>query len=230
MRYRCVWFDLGLTLVRIPVEKIYQRVLGEFGVRREAGEIKRAFYLADKSFMKNYPDVLGTDPANYMPWYLGLVNYQLGIALDLSAAYRAHQKARKELNAGWSVTPGAIELLSSLRQRGIHTGLISNWDMSCRRVLRENGLYDLLETIVISSEAGVEKPDPGIFETALNMAGVGPEQSLYVGDNYYHDVIGAQKSGIRCLLLAPYGSLGIEEINYRPVIAGIREVTKYLEY
>lgn len=229
MKIRSVWFDLGLTLVNTPVDEVYQQVLASFGIQKEPEDIKRAFYLADKTFMRDYPHVLGTDPDHFMPWFLGIVNYQLGIRLNLAEAVTAYQKARRSLNAGWQLIPGAAELLGELRQRGIHTGLISNWDASCRSVLAENGLDALLETIVVSSEAGVEKPDPHIFETALNRSGIEPEQTLFVGDNYYDDVIGAAKCGIRCLLLAPYGSLGIEEIKYQPMLSNIGEVMNYLE-
>lgn len=229
MKYRCIWFDLGMTLVRTPADKIYQQVLHSFGIPMERLKIKRAFYLADKLFMRDYPHVLGTVPANFMPWYLGIVNYHLGIGMDLEKTYRAYQGARKRLNLSWQLIPGAAELLTDLRDKGIHTGLISNWDSSCRRVLKESGLDSLLETIIISSEVGVEKPDSRIFDTALSISGFEPGQSLFVGDNYYDDVIGAKKSGIRCLLLAPFGNLGMEEINYRPMLSNLREVLNYLE-
>lgn len=106
------------------------------------------------------------------PWYLGIVNFHLGISLDLQEAFLTYHKAGKSLNARWRLIPGAPDLLAELRQRGIHTGLISNWDSTCRRVLAETGLNKLLDTVVISSEIGMEKPDPGIFETALRMADV----------------------------------------------------------
>lgn len=228
MNCRCVWFDLGMTLVRTPVEELYRQVLAAFGLRREQEEIRRAFYLADKTFMKNYPHVLETSPANYLPWYLGVVNYHLAVSADLNETCRIYQEAGKNLCRRWCLVPGAAELLRELRRRGVRTGLISNWDLSCRRVLRENGLDRLLEHVIVSSEVGAEKPDPDIFKAALHAAGVSPDQALFVGDNYYDDVVGAQKSGIRCLLLAPYGNLGMEEIRYRPSIAQIGEVLNYL--
>lgn len=229
MKIRSVWFDLGLTLVYSPVDEVYQKVLASFGIQKETEDIKQCFYLADKTFMRDYPHVLGTDPSHFMPWFLGIVNYHLGVRLNLEETVKAYREARRSLKANWRLIPGAAELLGELRLRGIHTGLISNWDASCRRVLAENGLDALLETVVVSSEAGVEKPDPTIFKTALNRSGIEPEQSLFVGDNYYDDVIGAAKCGIRCLLLAPYGNLGVEEIKYRPMLSNIGEVLNYLE-
>lgn len=229
MKIKSVWFDLGLTLVYTPVDEIYRQALSTFGIGKEPEDIKRAFYLADKTFMRDYPHVLGTDPAHFMPWFLGIVNYHLGIRLNLAETAVAYRQARESLQAGWRPIPGAVELLTELKRRGIHTGLISNWDTSCRRVLQENGLDSLLETVVISSEVGVEKPDPRIFETALRQTGFDPVQTLFVGDNYYDDVVGAGKCGIRCLLLAPFGKLGMEEIDYHPTLLTIGEVLNYLE-
>lgn len=229
MKYRYIWFDLGLTLVRTPVEELYQTVLQVFGVRKNKEEIARAVYLADKEFMRCYPHVLGTDPAHFMPWYLGVLNYYLGIRLDLQESYRIFTDTRERMRMEWRLIPGASEMLKSIKKQGVGVGLISNWDHTCRRVLSDNGIDTLLDAAVISSEVGVWKPDPGIFQLALKAADIRAEEALYVGDNYYDDVIGAGKVGIKCLLLAPYGRLGMEEIDYDLVITGLGEVANYIE-
>ena len=46
MKYRCVWFDLGLTLVQRPVAASYRQVLAAFGAVKDQAQIERAFYLA----------------------------------------------------------------------------------------------------------------------------------------------------------------------------------------
>lgn len=229
MEYRFIWFDLGLTLVRTPVEKIYQQVLHSFHVHKTCEEIGRAVYLTDKEFMRRYPHVLGTDPAYFLPWYLGVLNYYLGIRLDLEENYRVFTDARERVGMEWRLIPGASEMLKSLKRQGIGIGLISNWDHTCRKVLTDNGIDMLFDVTVISSEAGVWKPDPSIFQLALKAADIRAEETLYVGDNYYDDVVGAGKAGIKCLLLAPYGRLGIEELDYSPVITGLEEVPNYIE-
>lgn len=229
MKYHSVLFDLGSTLVYSPADKTYPYVLNAFGVQKDPEEIKRAFYLADKTFMRDYPHVLGTNPECFMPWFLGIVNYYLDIRLNLEETFRSYQRVCRNMNLGWLPVPGAIDLLKELRQRGVHTGLISNWDSSCRSVLKKNGLDSLLDTVVISSEVGVEKPDSRIFETALRMTDFAPEQTLFVGDNYYDDVIGGSTCGIRCLLLTPFEKLGVEEIDYSSTLHTISEVMNYLE-
>ena len=53
-------------------------------------------------------------------------------------------------------------------------------------------------------------------------------QVLFVGDNYYDDVVGAQKVGIDCLLLAPYGTLGMEEIHHPYTVPQLADIAGIL--
>ena len=63
------------------------------------------------------------------------------------------------------------------------------------------GLDGFFQSIVVSSEIGAEKPSPKGFLLSLEELGVSPEEALYVGDNYYDDVKGANGVGMRAALL-----------------------------
>ncbi len=91
--------------------------------------------------------------------------------------------------------------LTELRGRGLTLVCVSNWDISLGEVLERCGLAPLLDGVVSSAGAGARKPDPAIFEPALELAGVGVEQALHVGDTPEEDVAAAEAAGIRCLLL-----------------------------
>ena len=98
-------------------------------------------------------------------------------------------------------TLGAAQaLLEALRSRGIKTGVILNSWPDPGRVLRGDieraGLTGLLDTIVISSEVGMRKPDPGIFQLALEQLGVEPHDAMFVGDGLDTDVQGAGNLGM----------------------------------
>ena len=98
-------------------------------------------------------------------------------------------------------TLGAAQaLLEALRSRGIKTGVILNSWPDPGRVLRGDieraGLTGLLDTIVISSEVGMRKPDPGIFQLALDELGVEPHDAMFVGDRLETDVQGAANVGM----------------------------------
>lgn len=113
-----------------------------------------------------------------------------------------------------------MEVLRVLRGRGIATGLVSNWDTSCRSVLEQTGLAPYLDPIVVSSEVGVEKPDRRIFEKALELSGDSPEHCLYVGDNYYDDGVGASQVGMEFCILNPPWEAGHGRAGFDLVRAG----------
>lgn len=90
-------------------------------------------------------------------------------------------------------------LLESLRARGLRLGLVSNafdpgWLL--HRDLEQMGLARRLDFSVFSSEVGMRKPHPAIFERALEALEVEPERALFVGDRLYEDVRGAAEVGM----------------------------------
>ena len=66
---------------------------------------------------------------------------------------------------------------------GLKLGIVSNFDTRLRPILKGLGLDQLFDTIVISAEIGVEKPNPIIFEAACQELGVLPEEAVHVGDD-----------------------------------------------
>ncbi len=95
----------------------------------------------------------------------------------------------------WRVYDGAADTLTALGRRGYRLGVLSNWDSRLHRVLAETGLRPHFEAVTISSEAGYEKPDTGIFRRAEQAHGITPAQVLHVGDSLKHDVAGARDAG-----------------------------------
>jgi putative hydrolase of the HAD superfamily len=104
--------------------------------------------------------------------------------------------------------PDAAPALRELRDRGLSLVAVSNWDCSLSAVLERCGLGEMLDGAVSSAAAGARKPDPAIFEPALELAGCTPAEALHVGDTPEEDVEGARAAGIRVLLIARDGSGG----------------------
>jgi FMN phosphatase YigB (HAD superfamily) len=67
------------------------------------------------------------------------------------------------------------------------------------------GLAPRVDLLIDSHDEGVEKPDPRLFELALERAGARRETTLHVGDLYHVDVVGAQAAGLRAVLLDAAG-------------------------
>jgi putative hydrolase of the HAD superfamily len=223
-----VWFDIGYTLLYNLREPTYQQVLREYGVEVSEHDLVQAFHWVDKIFMREYPGVLGKDPRTYSPWYLGTLNYHLGLRLNLCRVFtrwRELQDATEDYWRAFDFVPAALERLKS---KGCGLGIISNWDPSARSILARQGLADYFEHIIVSSEVGIEKPDERIFCLALEKAEVSASQCLYVGDNYYDDAVGAMKVGMPSVIINRFERKGIGEIEGHPVIRDIREIENYL--
>ena len=101
----------------------------------------------------------------------------------------------------WLPFPDSLPALLLLHALGCRCGLITNWDYTARDVVAKLGLERLLSPIVVSAEAGCEKPERRVFELALDAAGVGAHEAVYVGDNYWADVLGAQDAGLSAVLV-----------------------------
>jgi putative hydrolase of the HAD superfamily len=108
--------------------------------------------------------------------------------------------------------PDAPPALAELRGLGMRLVCVSNWDYSLPEVLERVGLRGELDGVVPSAAIGARKPDPRIFEAALDLAGCDPNEALHVGDTRAEDLDGARAAGIRALLLDRDGGGDIESL------------------
>jgi len=109
-------------------------------------------------------------------------------------------------SANWDqILPGTREALQRIRQT-FRIAVISNADGGIERVLSRCGIADCFESITDSGIVGVEKPHPQIFEAALKTMKAQPEESLYVGDVYSVDYVGARNAGMQAVLFDAAGA------------------------
>nr|WP_241471267.1 HAD family hydrolase [Natrinema salifodinae] len=93
--------------------------------------------------------------------------------------------------------PGAVETIERLADQDVHVGVVSDVDdAEGKRMLERFGVRERFDSITTSEAVGRTKPDPAMFETALEKAGVAPERALMIGDRYDHDVNGAAEVGM----------------------------------
>ena len=101
--------------------------------------------------------------------------------------------------------PDVLPALGELRERGLTLVIASNWDCSLPDWLRPTGILDLVDGVVTSAEVGAGKPDPRVFERALQVAGAEPAEALHAGDKVDNDVEGAAAAGVRGVLVQREG-------------------------
>jgi HAD superfamily hydrolase (TIGR01662 family) len=128
----------------------------------------------------------------------------IGGDLDRLAAEVTAQYADLELI--YNCPEAGHRTLTELRTRGYGLGLITNRNNVERfyELLDEMDLRSYFDVTLASGEVGVRKPEPGIFYAALDRIGARAGESLYVGDNYWADVIGAQRAGATPVLFDPH--------------------------
>ena len=95
--------------------------------------------------------------------------------------------------------------LPELKQAGYILAVISNRDKPFQELLDEHGIGEFFDFSLAGGEVNTFKPDPGVFEHALRRVNLSPREAIYVGDNYYADVVGARRAGLRPVLYDPIG-------------------------
>ena len=130
------------------------------------------------------------------------------------------------LPEAWSLFPETVEVLSTLAERGLVLGIVSNFDSRLPTLCKELGIAHFFRTITCSSQAGHAKPSPEIFITALRQVGIHPLDILYIGDSPQHDLAGPRSLGMTTLLLDRSGRhLDVDAIR----VAHLSGLFKYLE-
>lgn len=110
------------------------------------------------------------------------------------------------ISANWDqILPGTREALQRLGKK-YRMAVISNADGKIEDVLRRCGIADCFESITDSGIVGVEKPNAAIFEAALRAMKASPGESLYVGDVYSVDYVGATAAGMQAVLFDVAGA------------------------
>jgi putative hydrolase of the HAD superfamily len=126
--------------------------------------------------------------------------------------------------AVWNrVVPSSVQALHELASLGVRLAIVSNADGDTEERLRDFGICQVgtgpgveMDAILDSSVVGVAKPDPRIFELALDALDVPAERAIHVGDTPGADVDGARAAGVHPVLVDPYDlhpDLDVERVS-----------------
>jgi HAD superfamily hydrolase (TIGR01509 family) len=238
MRVRAVFFDFGGTLfsyARVQGRGFYPLLLGSLerlGVRAEPRDAGRAWRRASAASWRAF---------HGRPFFLHrelFLDTFRRFAAELGAEARPadldwfHEEQRRLVYEGFELRPGCVETLDALRRDGLHAAIVSNIDDDyLEPMLDRAGLRPHLDAWTSSERARSCKPDRGIFEAALALAGARGDEALFVGDSPEQDIAGARGVGMRTVLIreagaeTPGAGVGLSAAPHH-VVEDLREVPR----
>jgi HAD superfamily hydrolase (TIGR01549 family) len=230
---RAILFDLDGTLrhSRPSFNHALFDFAAEFGVPQVAEGRRRALRWAHYYFASS-PEVIrdsrkyGIDRDAFMTNYLRryLVVYGCEPERARRVAPMIYDSMSSRLETQDCVDPETPETLERLKGAGFTLGVVSNREQCFQDLLQTLGLRSFFAFTVAAGEVDSWKPDIGIFQIALDRAGSCPTCTVYVGDNYYADVIGAQRAGLQPVLLDPEGLFPEAECPVIHTLAQLQDV------
>ncbi len=212
--------DFGGTLDAegIPWKNRFARIAREEGLEAAPEEFDRAFYAAADSMEGTLPPETGFRATVH--------RLAEGLAAGLGEEPALLRKVGERFaeDASRQLASSAA-LLSRLSSR-YRLGIVSNFYGNLAAVCRETGLASLIGVAVDSTCVGCKKPDPRIFQAALDALDAGPGQAVFVGDSLARDMGGARGMRMRHVWLSPEaaGGRGDACCPGDPVIARLDEV------
>ena len=131
-----------------------------------------------------------------------------------------------QMSANWDqILPGTREALDRIRRK-FRIAVISNADGRIEQVLSRCGIADCFESITDSGIVGIEKPRQEIFVAALKAMKASAEESLYVGDVYSVDYVGARNAGMQAVLFDVAGAYRDSDL---PRVESLAQLETWLE-
>jgi putative hydrolase of the HAD superfamily len=212
MDIRALLFDINGTLIDIETDERMEqayRAIGHFltyqGIRMHRGDALNLYFQIMKEQFDHHKETfpefdvvaiwrevldrhandftraLPPEKLRQMPLFLA--ELQRGIC-------------RKRL----SLFPQVLEALNQLKERYRLAAVSDAQSAWAVPELRAVGLHEYFDPVIISGDYGYRKPDPRLFQTALDRLQVLPNQAIFIGNDCYRDVFGARQLGMKTIL------------------------------
>jgi len=216
---RYIFFDVGNTLL-FPNRP---RILAP--LPKENHPSLETWQALERRTKKEFDDGLVSGRIDHGFWW----TFHTHLLNQLDAfddAVRDELVVNTQNSANWDqILPGTRESLERIKQR-YATAVISNADGRIDAVLTCCGICDCFASITDSGNVGHEKPHPAIFAAALQQMKADPVESLYVGDVYSVDYVGARNAGMQAVL---FDVAGAYRGQGHPRVESLSELENWLE-
>jgi len=219
-KIRALLFDVNGTLVDIETDECMEeayRAVSHFltyqGIRVRRGDVRGLYFQIMKeqfaASTEKYPefDVVAV-------WRELLRRCAADYTQSLAAEKLQHMPLfLAEMHRGISrkrllAFPQTQEILAQLKTRFSLAVVSDAQSAFAVPELHRAGLADYFSPIVISGDYGFRKPDPRLFQAALNKLGIAPDEAIFVGNDRFRDILGARQVGMKTILFCPNGNAG----------------------
>lgn len=205
---KAIFFDLYNTLITYdpPREETQIRILRNHGMSVTKKAMSLAIKAGDEYFYSENSRSLvkeRTPEEQNAFWY----NYEAILlreaGINEPSSNLVYDILRELDGVKYKMAPysDAIPTFKALKNGGYKLGIISNIDRDINPMCEEMGFSPFLDLILTSKETGLYKPSPEIFHLACTKTDVTPAQTIYVGDQYQIDVVGATAAGLTGVLV-----------------------------
>lgn len=208
-RIRLVSFDAAGTLINHSWDPAEALVMAahKVGVQTE-GEAPKELYrkiLEAQEHERREVELLGDSGEIRAFWQKTIAEWLSMQGKDPELSREIYPIARSfslsPTSPFWKIYPDVMPTLASLKEKGYKLAVISNWDSTLLEVLKNVQISRFFDAILASLPLGIEKPNPAIFNQAIQQTGVSPKEALHVGDSWEDDVLGARSAGMSYLYL-----------------------------
>ena len=231
---KAIFFDWFNTLAcyEPPREEVHSQALKEFNIEVSPERILPGVLKADTYFFEeNANSPIGKrDPeeqAEVWTHYQQIVLDSVGVKLNQELLAKVVKKVGELFKeTRWALFEDVLPTLKTLKEQDFILGLLTNLAQDMNPLFQELNLEPYLDFVVTSKEVGVDKPNPLIFQAALQRASVEASEAVHVGDQYKMDVVGARGVGINPLLIDRYDLY--PDFRDCPRIRSLTELAGYL--
>lgn len=207
--FKALLFDINGTVTDILTdesrEETYRfmaQLLGYYGVRLAAAEFRELFWQLNREQRETSPEpfpefdavaIFGTMISRHASAYTDSLpaGKRQHLPAFLAEAFRAATLQQLQLY------PGVRDVLDDLRQKFRLAAISDGQSLWARPELYQAGLLDLFAPLIVSSDYGYRKPDPRLYQLALDTLNLTAGEVIFIGNDMYRDVWGPQQLGMK---------------------------------
>ena len=211
-KIKAVLFDLDGTLFHhFPTSgEVFLGHIRNIGFQVSAEDNIRAehwvhYYFAHSPEIQEDSKMFGDDSKGFWVNFLRrrLVAFGLPSAKAAELAPQAAVYMSEAYKPETRVPEDARTLLKFLKESGYTLGMVSNRESPYQEEMKKQEMDCYFQFFLAGGEVNSFKPDALIFERALELAGTSAEETMYIGDNYFADIVGSQRAGLKPVLYDP---------------------------